>query len=62
MDSLQSQDVYYIVRNQANKKEKLAILNGISGYFNPGEMAAVMGPSGSGASQQLTDAPLSYQN
>ena len=42
------QDLYYIVRNQANKREKLAILTGVSGHFNPGEMAAVMGPSGSG--------------
>ena len=43
------QDVYYIVKNQANKREKLSILSGVSGFFNPGEMAAVMGPSGSGA-------------
>ena len=43
------QDVHYIVRNSANKREKLSILSGVSGYFNPGEMAAVMGPSGSGA-------------
>ncbi len=45
------QDVFYIVKNQANKREKLAILHGISGFFNPGEMSAVMGPSGSGTSQ-----------
>lgn len=44
--------MYYIVRNQANKKEKISILHGVSGYFNPGEMAAVMGPSGSGESLQ----------
>ena len=43
-----SQDVYYIVKNQADKRSKVAILQGVSGYFNPGEMAAVMGPSGSG--------------
>ena len=43
------QDVYYIVKNRANKAEKLSILSGVSGYFRPGEMAAVMGPSGSGA-------------
>ena len=43
------QDVYYIVKNRANKAEKLSILAGISGYFSPGEMAAVMGPSGAGA-------------
>ena len=45
---LLSQDVYYIVKNQADKRSKVAILQGVSGYFNPGEMAAVMGPSGSG--------------
>ena len=42
------QDVDYIVRNQANRKEKLKILSQVSGFFNPGEMVAVMGPSGSG--------------
>ena len=42
------QDVDYIVKNQANSKEKLNILSQVSGFFNPGEMAAVMGPSGSG--------------
>jgi len=47
------QDVYYIVKNQADKRSKLAILQGVSGYFNPGEMAAVMGPSGSGSCLDL---------
>lgn len=42
------QDVNYIVRNQANRKEKLKILCQVSGFLNPGEMVAVMGPSGSG--------------
>ena len=42
-------DLTYVVRNQANKNEKLALLKGISGFYLPGEMAAVMGPSGSGA-------------
>ena len=42
------QDVFYIVKNQANKREKLSILSGVSGYFGPGEMTAVMGPTGSG--------------
>lgn len=51
--SLDLQDVFYIVKNQADKRSKLAILKGISGFFNPGEMAAVMGPSGSGACCRL---------
>lgn len=42
------QDVRYTVVNSQNKKEKIDILKGVSGYFNPGEMAALMGPSGSG--------------
>ena len=53
MYALLVQDVHYIVKNQANKREKLSILSGVSGYFNPGEMAAVMGPSGSGAALYL---------
>ena len=44
------QDVDYIVRNQANRRDKLKILSQVSGFFNPGEMVAVMGPSGSGQS------------
>ena len=45
------QDVFYIVKNRADKRSKVSILQGISGFFNPGEMAAVMGPSGSGGRQ-----------
>lgn len=46
--SFLTQDVKYTVVNSQNKKEKIDILKGVSGYFNPGEMAALMGPSGSG--------------
>ncbi len=28
------------------KKQKKTILNGITTYFNPGELVAIMGPSG----------------
>ena len=44
------QDVDYLVRNRANRKQKIKILCQVSGFFNPGEMVAVMGPSGSGMS------------
>ena len=47
------QNLTYMVQNRANKSEKLAILKGISGYYLSGEMAAVMGPSGSGENNIL---------
>ena len=33
------QDVTYLVQNRANRKEKLAILKGVSGFCQPGEPA-----------------------
>ena len=42
------QNLEYVVRNRAKRTEKLAILKGIAGFYLPAEMAAVMGPSGSG--------------
>lgn len=36
-----------------NKKEKLSILKSVSGYFKPGELSALMGPSGSGKTTLL---------
>jgi ABC-type lipoprotein export system ATPase subunit len=42
------QNLDYVVQNRARKSEKLAILKNLSGFFQPAEMAAVMGPSGSG--------------
>ena len=42
------QDVSYAVKDRRNRRGRLTILQGVSGFFSPGEMAAVMGPSGSG--------------
>ena len=42
------QDVSYVVKDRRNRRSRLTILQGVSGFFSPGEMAAVMGPSGSG--------------
>ena len=38
------QNLVYDVRNKQNKKERLTILHGLSGFFNPSQMTAVMGP------------------
>lgn len=43
-------DLEYVVRNKSNRSKKLSILRSISGFYLPAEMAAVMGPSGSGQS------------
>lgn len=34
----------YQVRNKQNKKKETTILHGLSGFFNPSQMTAVMGP------------------
>ncbi|KAL4543234.1 hypothetical protein Ndes2526B_g03891 [Nannochloris sp. 'desiccata'] len=48
-------DVTYKVQNNMNKKETLTILNNVSGCLKPGEMAALMGPSGSEQFDTLLD-------
>ena len=50
-------ELTYLVKNRANSNEKLALLKQISGYYLPGEMAAVMGPSGSGNTSSLSRTP-----
>jgi hypothetical protein len=40
------QDLSYTVPKPKGRGEQLVILNGISAFFQPGQMAALMGPSG----------------
>jgi hypothetical protein len=37
-------NLVYDVKNKQDKKQKLTILHGLSGFFNPAQMTAVMGP------------------
>ena len=37
-------NLVYDVQNKQDKKQKLTILHGLSGFFNPSQMTAVMGP------------------
>jgi hypothetical protein len=36
------QDVEYTVINSQDKKSKISLLQGVSGYLNPGEMSALV--------------------
>lgn len=37
-------NLVYDVNNKQDKKQSLTILHGLSGFFNPSQMTAVMGP------------------
>lgn len=40
------QNVTYTVKNSANKKESIKLLEDVSGFFRPGELNALMGKTG----------------
>ncbi len=42
MFPMSSQDVNYTVVNSQNKKEKINLLTDVSGFFNPGQMSALV--------------------
>jgi len=50
---LPRQELDYIVRNQANRKDKINLLKKVSGVLYPGLMTALIGPSGSGKTTLL---------
>lgn len=59
-----AQNVTYTVVNSANKKEKISLLQGVSGYFQPGQLNALMGEvvlwascSGAGQAHSLECVP-----
>ena len=47
------QELEYTVKDHSKRRQKIALLHGVSGLLQPGEMTALMGPSGSGKTTLL---------
>ena len=50
------QELEYLVKDRSRRGKKLALLHGVSGLLQAGEMTALMGPSGSGKTTLLGEA------
>lgn len=56
------QGLTYTVKSSFEKGKMLKLLDNVTGYFEPGEMCALMGPSGRGVGCTLVDTNSNISN